>query len=225
MISPLIQFTIYEIYYNITNLTYYVIQGYIIIIINNIIYSKSMCYLSRALIDSIFNITINIIGIRIEIYYVIIYSSMILITTYNLIGLMPYAFTVTSHYSITISMSINTILSSTILGIIRNTYSFLILFLPKGTPIILAPLLIIIELISYLARTISLGLRLGANLFTGHSLMLILSAFTIYPIISIPLIILLLILYIMEFSIAILQAYVYILLSNYYINDTIYLHN
>ena len=224
MITPLSQFIIYEIVQYITNYTYYSLVGYTIIIgyskysLNNTI----MCYLLRALIDTVYNITVILLGIRIEIQYIIIYNSMIIIIIYNIIGLMPYAFTITSHFSLTIGMSLLTIISCTIIGIIRNTSEFFILFIPTGTPIALAPLLIIIETISYTARSISLGLRLGANLLTGHSLMLILSYYL--HTLTIPLLIILLILYIMEIAISILQAYVYILLNNSYLYDTIYLH-
>ena len=237
-LSPLTQFEIYTIVPGLTNLVTYGLLGLIFIIILNLFSRKNniatsqpgvLSHLLTTLYDSVYSLSINLLGIRFEIQFVVIYILMNIIIIYNLIGMSPYAFTVTSHYSFTIGMSLTIIIVCTILGIIRNKLNFLSLFLPSGTPIALVPLLVVIETISYLARALSLGLRLGANLFSGHSLMLILSGFTTYFVVSMPIISTLplafiFILYTMEFAIAILQAYVFVLLTLSYINDAIYLH-
>lgn len=79
-------------------------------------------------------------------------------------GLVPYSFSTTAHLAVVLSMSFTVVLGSLILGLLNNGLKFFSLFVPSGTPLALLPLLVIIEFISYLARPISLGLRLGANI-------------------------------------------------------------
>lgn len=93
-------------------------------------------------------------------------------------GLVPYSFSTTAHLAVVLSMSFTVVLGSLILGLLNNGLKFFSLFVPSGTPLALLPLLVIIEFISYLARPISLGLRLGANILSGHLLLTILSGFT-----------------------------------------------
>ena len=82
----------------------------------------------------------------------------------NLIGLIPYSFAATSHFALTFSFSFTIVLGATILGFSQHGLKFFSLLVPAGCPLPLLPLLVLIEFISYLARCISLGLRLGANI-------------------------------------------------------------
>jgi len=96
----------------------------------------------------------------------------------NLIGLVPYSFASTSHFVLTFSLSFTVVLGATILGFQVHGLKFFSLFVPAGCPLGLVPLLVLIEFISYLARNVSLGLRLAANILAGHMLLNILSGFT-----------------------------------------------
>lgn len=150
----------------------------------------------------------------------------------NLLGMVPYSFTPTSHFALTLSFSVAIIIGVTIIGLQTHKLAFFSLFVPAGTPLALVPLLVIIELVSYLARAVSLGVRLAANCIAGHTLLKIISTFTwkiftagpIGLVISILPIIFLTALVGLEFGIAILQAYVFSTLTCSYIKDSIYLH-
>ena len=96
----------------------------------------------------------------------------------NLVGMVPYSFASTSHFVLTFALSFTIVLGATILGFQKHGLEFFSLLVPAGCPLALLPLLVLIELISYLARNISLGLRLAANILSGHMLLNILSGFT-----------------------------------------------
>lgn len=165
-------------------------------------------------------------------YFPFIYVLFIFILINNLIGLVPYTFSVTSHFIITFSMSFTIVLGATIIGFNKHGLEFFSLFVPAGCPLALLPLLVLIEFISYLSRPVSLGLRLGANILSGHMLLNILGGFT-YNIMTSGIIYFFLglipLLFIIAFStlelgIAFIQAQVFVVLSSSYIKDSLDLH-
>ena len=101
-----------------------------------------------------------------QLYFPFIYSLFIFILINNLIGMLPYSFASTSHFVLTFFLSFSIVLGATILGFQRHKLVFFSLLVPAGCPLALLPLLVLIELISYLARNISLGLRLAANILS-----------------------------------------------------------
>jgi F-type H+-transporting ATPase subunit a len=146
--------------------------------------------------------------------------------------MVPYSFAPTSHFIITFSISFTVVIGATILGFQIHALKFFSLFVPSGCPLGLLPLLVLIEFISYLARNVSLGLRLAANVLSGHMLLNILGGFT-YNIMTSGLISFFLglmpLLFIIAFSgleigIAFIQAQVFVVLSASYIKDTLELH-
>lgn len=138
----------------------------------------------------------------------------------NIFGMIPYSFTPTSHLIITLYMSISIMIAVTIIGLVHNNIRFFNLFLPEGTPIFLIPLLISIELISYLSRAFSLGIRLGANVTSGHSLLKIMSVMSYKVGILLPMALLVPLIG-LEIAIGILQAYLFIVLANSYLNEVV----
>lgn len=167
-----------------------------------------------------------------QIYFPFIFTLFIFILINNLIGMVPYSFASTSHFVLTFALSFTIVLGSTILGFTKHGLEFFSLLVPSGCPLALLPLLVLIELISYLARNISLGLRLAANILSGHMLLNILASFT-YKIMTsgimfffigfVPLA------FIIAFSglelgIAFIQAQVFVVLSCSYIKDGLDLH-
>jgi F-type H+-transporting ATPase subunit a len=167
-----------------------------------------------------------------QIYFPFIYVLFVFILVNNLIGMVPYSFASTSHFVLTFSLSFTVVLGATILGFSLHGLKFFSLFVPSGCPLALLPLLVLIEFISYLARNISLGLRLAANVLSGHMLLNILSGFT-YNIMSSGVLFLVLgalpLLFIIAFSglelaIALIQAQVFVVLSCSYIKDGLDLH-
>jgi len=165
-------------------------------------------------------------------YFPFMFVIFVFILLNNLIGMVPYSFASTSHFALTFSLSFTIVLGATILGFNKHGLEFFSLFVPSGCPLALLPLLVIIEFISYLARNISLGLRLGANILSGHMLLNILSGFT-YNIMNSGFIFFLLGAFplgfivafsSLEFGIAFIQAQVFVVLSCSYIKDALELH-
>jgi F-type H+-transporting ATPase subunit a len=156
----------------------------------------------------------------------LIFSLFIFILTCNLFGMLPYSFTVTSHISVTFALAMMVFLLVTALGFILHGAHFLSLFLPQGTPWWLAPLMILIELFAYLARPVSLSLRLAANMVAGHVLLKVMAGFVVsmaiyLKFLPIPFIVILIG---FEIFVAILQAYIFTILSCVYLNDALNLH-
>jgi F-type H+-transporting ATPase subunit a len=169
------------------------------------------------------------IGAKGRVYFPFIYVLFVFILIANLLGNIPYSFAITSHLILTIGMSVMILIGVTILGFKHHQLEFFSLFCPVGTPLALVPLLVLIEVVSYLARSVSLGLRLGANIMAGHMLMIILGGF-IYQIFMmtilggiIPFIIVIGITG-LELAISIIQSYVFVILTCSYIKDAIELH-
>jgi len=167
-----------------------------------------------------------------QVYFPFMYTLFIFILINNLIGMIPYSFASTSHFILTFSLSFTVVLGATVLGFKEHGLKFFSLFVPAGCPLGLLPLLVLIEFISYLARNVSLGLRLAANILSGHMLLNILSGFT-YNIMNSGIIFfflgLLPLAFIIAFSglelgIAFIQSQVFVVLSCSYIKDALELH-
>jgi F-type H+-transporting ATPase subunit a len=156
----------------------------------------------------------------------IIFSVFLFILLCNLLGLMPYSFTVTSHISITFTLAMMIFILVTLVGFIKHGFKFFSLFVPHGIPLWLAPLLFVIELFAFLARPISLSLRLVANMIAGHVLLKVIAGFMVslmFILKPLPLP-LMVILFGFELFVAILQAYIFTLLSCVYLSDAVNLH-
>jgi F-type H+-transporting ATPase subunit a len=172
------------------------------------------------------------IGIRNEIYLPFIYSLFFFLIISNLIGNIPYSFTITTSLILSVGLSVTIFIGVTILALFKHGLHFFSFFIPGGTPLALVPLLVLIEVISYLARALSLGVRLFANMMSGHTLLKILSTF-LYQLFAsgvivaiftlIPFAIFTAIIG-LEVAVSIIQAYVFILLTSSYLKDAIELH-
>jgi F-type H+-transporting ATPase subunit a len=167
-----------------------------------------------------------------QMFFPLMYVLFIFILVNNLIGLVPYSFASTAHFILTFSISFTVVLGATILGFQRHGLKFFSLFVPSGCPLALLPLLVLIEFISYLSRNVSLGLRLAANILSGHMLLSILSGFT-YNIMTSGVLFFFLglipLAFIIAFSglelaIAFIQAQVFVVLACAYIKDGLDLH-
>ena len=147
----------------------------------------------------------------------------------NLIGLIPYSFTVTSHLIVTFTLSLSIFIGVILIGIKKHKVQMLSVFLPANTSFFLALLLVPIELISYIFKPISLGVRLFANLMAGHTLLKVIVGFAwgllmLENVLSflhlVPLLILVLLMG-LELGVAMIQAYVFTVLTCIYLNDSI----
>lgn len=162
-------------------------------------------------------------------YFPFIFTLFMFILACNMLGMLPYSFTVTSQIAVTFGLAFVVFIGVTIVGFVKHGLGFFKFFLPQGVPGFLAPLVIPIEVLSYLIRPVSLGLRLFANLTAGHTMLKVfagfivpLGAFYIIPgVIPMAAVIGLTVL---EFAIAFLQAYVFAVLSCIYLHDAIHMH-
>lgn len=166
------------------------------------------------------------------VYFPFLYALFVFILFNNLMGMVPYSFATTSHFILTFFISFTVVVGATLLGFKEHSFKFFSLFVPAGCPLGLLPLLVLIEFISYLARNVSLGLRLAANIVAGHLLLNILSSFT-YNIMNSGILFLFIgilpLAFIIAFSglelaIAFIQAQVFVVLTASYINDALNLH-
>lgn len=189
---------------------------------------------AEAIYFTIYNMVLSQIGSIVGLFFfVFVFVLFIYILFSNLMGLIPYNFATTSHLVSTLSMSSSIWFGVTIIGLILHTLKFFKLFSPEGTPLALVPLLALIELISYIAKGLSLGIRLGANLISGHLLLLILAGFGFLGLTATILIkltggsiaiILITAISGLELAIAGIQSYVYSILTSSYIKDSVSLH-
>lgn len=250
-LSPLDQFEIRELlningplmfnmHISLINISLYVIIATIFILNFNLINNNlnkiipnNWSIFQETIYATIYNIVINQINKKKgQIYFPLIISLFIFILINNLISMIPYSFASTSHFILTFSLSFTIVGGSTILGFQKHGLRFFSLFVPSGCPLVLLPLLVIIEFISYLARNISLGLRLAANILSGHMLLNILSGFTfnimnmgyIYFILALLPLLFIIAFSGLELAISFIQAQVFVVLSCSYIKDSLDLH-
>ena len=160
-------------------------------------------------------------------YFPLIFSLFIFVLLSNVLGMVPYSFTTTSHIIVTFALAICIFLACTVIAIVKHgPVKFLHSFLPEGTPLWMAPLMYFIELFSYLARPVSLSVRLSANMMAGHTMLKVIAGFVVMLGLAggwAPLS-LLVVLTGFEIGIAVLQAYIFTVLTCVYLNNALHLH-
>mgnify|MGYP001228719248 CR=1 FL=1 len=166
-------------------------------------------------------------GSKAKPYFPFIFSLFMFVLFCNMVGMLPYSFTVTSHIIVTLILALFIFIAVTFIGFIKHGFKYLRIFVPSGVPAILLPLITIIEIISYLSRPVSLSVRLFANMMAGHTMMKVFGGFVIslgivggwLPLsFSVALTGL-------EILVAFLQAYVFAILTCIYLNDALNLHH
>ena len=181
--------------------------------------------LAEMLYDFIANMVEENVGAEGKRYFPFLFTLFMFILFGNLLGLIPYSFTFTSHIVVTFAMAAIVFIGVTLIGIARHGFHFLSLFVPHGVPKVLLLLLVPIEILSYCIRPFTLAVRLFANMVAGHTMLVIfagfvgsLGVFFFAPIAMDTALVLL------EFLVAALQAYVFTILSCLYLRDAIHLH-
>ncbi len=158
-------------------------------------------------------------------YFPIIFTLFMFVLIGNLLGMVPYSFTFTSHIIVTFALAAVVFIGVTILGFVKHGIRFFSFFVPPGAPVALWPLLIPIEIISYLSRPISLSVRLFANMLAGHTLLKVIAGFVaVLGVFGVLPWVMVVALTGLEVLIAFLQAYVFAILTCLYINDALHLH-
>ena len=240
--NPMYQFNVYrigpeikigEIDLSFTNASLFMVLSSLVILIifnigskKNIIPNKVqlLAELSYSFISKMISDTA---GIKAKPYFAFIFSLFMFVLFCNMLGMIPYSFTVTSHIIVTFVLAAFIFVGVTIIGFMKHGFGYLKLFVPSGVPMLLLPLIVIIEIISYLSRPVSLSVRLFANMMAGHTMMKVFGGFVVslgiiggwLPLsFSVALTGL-------EILVAFLQAYVFAILTCIYLNDALNLHH
>ena len=183
--------------------------------------------LSELLYNFIAKMISDTAGSKANPYFPFIFSLFMFVLFCNMFGMLPYSFTVTSHIIVTMLMAVFILIAVTVIGFIKHGFGYLKLFVPSGVPVILLPLITVIEVISYLSRPLSLSVRLFANMMAGHTMLKVFGGFVVslgilggwLPLsFSVALTGL-------EVLVAFLQAYVFAILTCIYLNDALNLHH
>ena len=248
-ISPLEQFDILvfiNVYYQnfwfvLTNITImFFFNSFLTLIVTYLVNNSFNLYNIQFFFRSFFQLAlINMqesISIKRYPFISIYYFLFLFIFICNILGMIPFSITITSHLILTLSYALSFFIAINIIGILYQGEKWFGLFLPSGVPLFIIPVLFIIELISYVARVISLSVRLFANMLSGHILLKILIGFAwsigssvseisiIWSGLALLPVLVVFCVTFLELVIAFLQAYVFFVLLNIYLNDVVNLH-
>jgi len=188
---------------------------------------QSIAEMSYEFVAGLISDTVGAEGKR---YFPFVFTLFMFVLLGNLLGMLPYSFTFTSHIIVTFAMAAMVFIGVTILGLVKHKMHFFSFFVPPGVPVAMWPLLIPIEIISYLSRPISLSVRLFANMLAGHTLLKVIGGFVFglgaitFGVGGLLPLALMVALTGLEIVIAFLQAYVFAILTCLYINDALHLH-
>jgi ATP synthase subunit 6 len=246
MAAPLEQFDILNLFsfglFNVTNANFFLIFTFVMVSLFFYNYTQvsawipahnyKLIYVLELIYQELMVIVFRNINLLVgQVYFPWLVFIFVVIASLNLVGMIPYAFTITSHIIMTFALSFILFVGINVRAVIDKGLSFFGLFLPSGAPLVIAPFLVVIELISYIARVFSLAIRLFANMMAGHTLLKILIGFSFliasqnitssWPLLFvafIPFFLVFLITF-LEVAIALLQGYVFTVLLCLYIKD------
>ena len=178
----------------------------------------------KGIYEFIDNMTHEVLGHHSRTFFPFVLTLFTFILTCNVLGLIPYAFTVTSHIIVTLALALTVFIGATIVGFMRNGARYLKIFVPSGVPPLILIILVPIEIVSYFIRPFSLSIRLFANMMAGHMMLKVAAGFVImlgifagwFPLIATVA------LYALELLVALLQAYVFALLTCLYLSDALH---
>ena len=183
---------------------------------------QSMAEMTYGFVAKLLHDTVGVEG---RPYFPFVFTVFTFVLFGNVLGLLPYSFTFTSHIIVTAALALVVFTGVTVIGFAKHRLHFFSFFLPPGVPLWMAPLLVPIEILSYLTRPLSLSVRLFANMMAGHTLLkviagfvLAMGAFGVVPLAG------LVALTGLELLIAVLQAYIFTILTCVYLNDALHLH-
>jgi F-type H+-transporting ATPase subunit a len=165
-------------------------------------------------------------------YFPFVFTIFMFVLFGNLLGMLPYAFTFTSHIAVTLTLALIVFVTVTVIALMRHGMHFFSYFFPEGAPVWLAPIIIPVEVISYFSRVVSLSVRLFANMVAGHVMLKVFATFVVLlgslgavgPFVAVLPLSVNIALVGFEFLVAFLQAYVFAILTSIYLHDAVHLH-
>ncbi|WP_119272083.1 F0F1 ATP synthase subunit A [Taklimakanibacter deserti] len=233
MIDPIHQFQINKIIdlgpFSLTNSGLWAIIAVVCITLLFLLAPKNLIptrlqSVAESIYEFIHNMTEEVLHENARTYFPFVLTLFTFILFCNVLGLIPYSFTVTSHIIVTLALALVVFIGATIIGFMRNGFGYLKLFVPSGVPAVLLPLVVVIEIVSYFIRPMSLSIRLFANMMAGHMMLKVMAGFVVMLGITagwLPLIAMVG-LYGLELLVAALQAYVFALLTCMYLSDAMH---
>jgi F-type H+-transporting ATPase subunit a len=179
---------------------------------------------AESIYEVVDNMTHEVLHENARTYFPFVLTLFVFILFANVLGLIPYSFTVTSHIVITLALALVVFIGATVIGFIRNGFGYLKLFVPSGVPTLLLPLVVLIEIVSYFIRPMSLSIRLFANMMAGHMMLKVMAGFVVMLGVTAGWLPLAAMVGLMglELLVAALQAYVFALLTCMYLSDAMH---
>ncbi len=182
--------------------------------------------------DFVYNMAVDQIGPEGKRFFPFVFTLFFFVLMGNLLGLVPFSFTYTSHIAVTAALALLVIVIVTVVALAEHGWKFFTYFFPSGAPVFLAPLIVPIEIISYLSRPVSLSIRLFANMVAGHVMFAVFATFVVMlgghslvgSIAAIGPVAINVVLMGFELLVAALQAYVFAILTCIYLHDAVHLH-
>jgi F-type H+-transporting ATPase subunit a len=239
MFSPMEQFIIFPVFslqLTISNIVFYLLlSGLITLVLGSLnkgtILTNNWGIVSESLFRTVLNMLETFVGPKASIYLPLFYSLSQIILFSNLLGLVPYSSTPTVEIVMTLSLAFTLLIGFALLGFLTHKFYLLSMFLPAGTPLGLIPLMVALEVIAYLSRTLSLGLRLAINLITGHILAKVVAGFlwlgyinsTSILVLSFG-VVLLAVFFCLEVLVAYLQCYIFLFIALLTLKDVSLTH-
>lgn len=240
MSDPLHQFEIHKLIplnfqgidISFTNASFFMVLSVVLITIilwGGIARSKVIPGPWQSVTELIYGFVSNILdetmGTKGKKYFPFIFTIFMFILVGNTIGMLPYTYTFTSQIIVTFGLAMIAFGAATIVGFTRHGFHYLTLFVPKGAPVYMLPLIVPIEILSYLSRPVSLSVRLFANMMAGHTMLKVFAGFTVaLGIFGVAPLFVNVLLTAFEILVAVLQAYVFTILTCIYFQDAIHLH-
>ncbi len=183
--------------------------------------------------ELIHNMVKNVLGPEGKSFFPLVFSLFSFVLVANMLGMFPYFFTVTSHVVVTASLAVFVIALVVVVGIARHGLGWFKLFVPHGVPVVILPLISLIEIISFLSRPVSLGLRLFGNMLAGHIVLKVFTGFVVSLgalgfggiLGAVAPLFMAVALTALEFLVSFLQAFVFAILTCVYLNDALHTHH
>jgi F-type H+-transporting ATPase subunit a len=183
--------------------------------------------------EFIHNMVRNVLGPEGKPFFPLVFSLFSFVLAANMLGMFPYFFTVTSHVVVTASLAVFVVGLVVVVGLAKHGLGWFKLFVPHGVPVVILPFISLIEIISFLSRPVSLGLRLFGNMLAGHIVLKVFAGFVVSLgalgfggiIGSIAPLFMAVALTALEFLVAFLQAFVFAILTCVYLNDALHTHH
>jgi F-type H+-transporting ATPase subunit a len=183
--------------------------------------------------EFIHNMVRNVLGPEGRPFFPLVFSLFSFVLAANMLGMFPYFFTVTSHVVVTASLAVFVIALVVVVGLAKHGLGWFKLFVPHGVPVVILPFISLIEIISFLSRPVSLGLRLFGNMLAGHIVLKVFAGFVVSLgalgfggiLGAIAPLFMAVALTALEFLVSFLQAFVFAILTCVYLNDALHTHH